>query len=342
MKHYHYNKKNEDGDEVSTRRYRECREEAGISLESAASELQVSAFSLLSFEEGLAEPNALVLRRMALLYGCTGDWLLGVETSTFADQEQRLEIVMSEKEDLTEETGSSVSDSREDAGFVDGTQSVVPKHQGGLAKGLKLLLPKRRYVAVVCLAVGFFLAFLLQGALQRRIAPEGQAVNSSVVFERVIARNEMVAASQRYQIIEKAEDQNQLELLTWKFDLPFTTHSYWYRFVGTLKAGVDLSKARFSESTDRSVTVTLPKPTLISNTPDLEESGVLEEHNNILNPIHVEDVDAFRKQCMEKAESGAREGELFADAKTNVEQNIRDLFASVMGDDFEVNFIWEE
>lgn len=70
---------------MSTRRYRECREEAGISLESAASELQVSAFSLLSFEEGRAEPNALVLRRMALLYGCPGDWLLGVETSAFAD-----------------------------------------------------------------------------------------------------------------------------------------------------------------------------------------------------------------------------------------------------------------
>ncbi len=55
-----------------------CRERAGLSLCEAAERLHVPTRAIARFEEGKAEPNALMLRRMALAYRCTCDQLLGI------------------------------------------------------------------------------------------------------------------------------------------------------------------------------------------------------------------------------------------------------------------------
>ena len=53
---------------------------------------------------------------------------------------------------------------------------------------------------------------------------EGQA---TVVFERIVSRNELVSASQNYFFVEKAEDRSRLFDLV---DIPFTEISFWYRY----------------------------------------------------------------------------------------------------------------
>lgn len=72
----------------------------------------------------------------------------------------------------------------------------------------------------------------------------------------------------------------------------------------------------------------------------MDASGVLEEHNNILNPIHVKDVDAFQQQCMEKSESETVDNGLYDETKTNVEANIRGMFQSALGADQAIAFEW--
>ena len=140
--------------------------------------------------------------------------------------------------------------------------------------------------------------------------PTVQTLSPSVVFTRVREEGELVSASQDYSIVDKVTNSNRdfLDL----FDVPFTEKSFWYRYNGTIKAGVDLATAELEqdESDPSLLHVTLDQPHIISNTPDMDKSGVLEENNNIFNPISVEDSDAFRRQCVERSEEEAIGGGL--------------------------------
>ena len=154
------------------------------------------------------------------------------------------------------------------------------------------------------------------------------AINMSVIMGRIVDRNEMVAASQDYTIVEKAGDQNKLFDL---IEIPFTQNSFWYRYSGTIEATVDLSGAVWEERSGNTLAVTLPEPVL-QNIPNMDVSGVLEERNNILNPIHVEDVDAFQRDCIAKSNQQAEEGGLKEQAKTNVQGNLQAMFDVACGE----------
>ena len=125
-----------------------------------------------------------------------------------------------------------------------------------------------------------------------------------------------------------------------RIHVPFTENSFWYRYVGTIKAGVNLADANFSKKDDGTIVASLPAPYIISNTPDKDASGVLEENNNILNPIHIEDIDAFMKQCVEKSESESVSNGLYDEAKKNIEKNIEGMFQAALGPDTKVTFEW--
>lgn len=165
-----------------------------------------------------------------------------------------------------------------------------------------------------------------------------QSPEASVVFDRITQQDTMITASQRYQIVDKVSDENEI---LGSIKVPFTENSFWYRFVGTIQAGVDLDEAAF-DSDGKNITVTLPLPYIISNTPDREKMGVLEEHNNILNPIHVEDIDAFQKKCIEMSQEEAKEGGLLEEARVNAEKNITGMFVAALGDECTVSFNWQE
>lgn len=160
---------------------------------------------------------------------------------------------------------------------------------------------------------------------------------TTVVFERIEKMNEMVSASQQYCIVDKATDKNTLFNL---IDIPFSENSFWYRYEGTLKAGVNFNEATFDQ-VDSTIIVTLKQPYIISNTPNMEKSGVLEENNNIFNPIHVKDVDDFQSKCIAKSEEDALSGGLFAEAQANAEENLRNIFGAALGDEYTVTFVWE-
>lgn len=157
------------------------------------------------------------------------------------------------------------------------------------------------------------------------------------VFERIVSQNEMVSVSQDYSIVEVVEDTN--EILG--FSIPGTKNSFWFRYVGTLKAGANLETAKMTVS-GRTITISLRQPYIISNTPDSEETGVLEERNNILNPIHVEDVDAFMAECRERSQAEAIEGGLLDRAREGVEENLRTMFFAALGDAYDIRFVWED
>lgn len=164
-------------------------------------------------------------------------------------------------------------------------------------------------------------------------------LSPTVVFERIKSQNEMVSASQNYTIVDKVSDSKRF--FDW-FDIPFTQNSFWYRYVGTIKAGVNLETSEIV-SKKNELTVTLDKPYVISNTPDMKKSGALEENNNIINPIEVNDVTAFEEQCKERSETEAiKDGKLLEEAQTNAEENIKGMFSAAFGDEYEIKFNYRE
>lgn len=169
--------------------------------------------------------------------------------------------------------------------------------------------------------------------------PDGEKqLSTSVVFSRIMNQNELVSVSQDYSIVDKASNTSTFFDL---FDLPFTENSFWYRYTGTIKAGVNLKDAGFSQE-GAVIKVALDQPYIISNTPDMDKSGVLEERDNIFNPIHIEDVDEFQRLCIEMSQAEVVDNGLMDEARKNAEQDIRDMFNAAFGEEYTVEFEWRD
>ena len=65
-----------------------------------------------------------------------------------------------------------------------------------------------------------------------------RTVTASVVFDRIIAQDELVCASQQYNITDKATNKTTIFDIC---DIPFLENSFWYRYVGIIKVGVYLT-----------------------------------------------------------------------------------------------------
>lgn len=205
--------------------------------------------------------------------------------------------------------------------------------------GLKLLKSKV-FIGLICLVIGGAGVLAIQNLSPKNTSDGPKIVEASTIFERIQAQNEMVGASQRYNITEKASNDNTIDTFLGRIHVPFTENSFWYRYVGTIKAGINLKDASFSKKDDGTIVASLPAPYIISNTPDMNKSQVLEENNNILNPIHVEDLDAFMRQCVEKSQSESVNNGLYDETKENIEKNIEGMFQAALGPDTKVTFEW--
>lgn len=200
----------------------------------------------------------------------------------------------------------------------------------GTAKSLK--------IGGICVAVGLVLGIAGTLFASNYNPPDSIGASASAVFGRIVEQNELVSVSQDYSIVDKQGDSASFFGL---FDIPFTDNSFWYRYEGTLKAGVNLETATI-ETNDNVLTITLDPAYVISNTPDMEKSGVLEERNNVLNPIQVGDVDAFQRWCVEQSEAQAVEGGFLDEAQSEAENQLRQLFYAALGEDVTVDFAWRE
>ncbi|HBO62161.1 DUF4230 domain-containing protein [Olsenella sp. An188] len=193
-------------------------------------------------------------------------------------------------------------------------------------------------VGGICAVVGLVLGIVGTLFISNYNPSDNIGASASAVFGRIVEQNELVSVSQDYSIVDKQGDSASFFGL---FDIPFTDNSFWYRYEGTLKAGVNLETAGI-EARDNNLTITLDPAYIISNTPDMESSGVLEERNNVLNPIEVGDVDAFQRWCVEQSEAQAVEGGLLDEAQAEAENQIRQLFYAALGEDVTVSFVWRE
>lgn len=209
---------------------------------------------------------------------------------------------------------------------------------GDLKKRTKKLLEKLVFL-IIGLVVGVALGVGGHAFFASYNPPdEKNGLSPAIVFDRYVEQSELVSVSQSYCIVDKYSD---IDTFFELFDLPWTKNSIWYRYAGIIKAGVDLETADIT-SNEALIHVTLDQPYIISNTPDMDISGVLEENNNVLNPIHVEDVDEIHRECIRVSEENAVEGGLLEEAKKDAEADIARMFKAALGDEYEIEFEWRD
>lgn len=193
------------------------------------------------------------------------------------------------------------------------------------------------------LACGAVIYYIFALTSKEVVTSDVETLSPTVVFSRVQDQGELVSASQDYTYVDKVTDSNR-DLFN-QFDVPFTENSFWYRYSGTLKAGVNLKTAAIEQDSEDStvLNITLDQPYIVSNTPNMDLSGVLEENNNLINPISIQESDAFQKECIERSEQEAMNGGLLEEARTNAEKQITNLYNAAFDEGkYTINFIYRD
>ncbi len=228
---------------------------------------------------------------------------------------------------------------------LDEEDADSPKPSGNRPRrhiGWRAFLGKAKLVTIglvvgaVLGVVGAF--YYLHGEEEQPVVMENP-LSADVVFGRVQQQSELVTVSWDYTLVEKYSSSNRdfFDL----FDVPGTTSSYWYQYVGCIKAGVNLETATCTTE-GNVITIELDEPYYISNDPDYEHSGVLEgtESESIFNQITVDKQDEFRRLCEEKSQEVADENGLLEEARSNAEEDLTNLFYAALGEDYTVEFVW--
>ena len=166
--------------------------------------------------------------------------------------------------------------------------------------------------------------------------------NPTVIFERAKEADKMISVEMPYCVVERMTKKSRFFNL---FDIPFSESGYWMKFVGTIEAGVDMSKATMDpvNEGDKTLTIHLPEPETFGNDADLKESGPLEgtEHESVINQLSTADTIAFEAECKAKGKEEAMSQGLIDDAKESTEKNLRSVFYSAYGDKYTVNVVWD-
>ena len=103
----------------------------------------------------------------------------------------------------------------------------------------------------------------------------------------------------------------------WK--IPFTEKSFIVQYDGTVKAGIkDLTKTQVSQKGET----------------------IIDESNNIFNPITVEDLNKAQKNLKEEMYQRALEKGILDMAKSNAEEVLKGMLSGANGD-YDIKFEWQ-
>ena len=139
---------------------------------------------------------------------------------------------------------------------------------------------------------------------------------------------------------------NYTDILTYKDSLtlmdmkiPFTDKSYIIKYNGYIKAGVDLSKAVVKDIKETSVELDVPVATITDSVLDEKSMAILDQKNNIFNPLDLGDYQDTLKKELNARELKAKKDGLLERAQDNADKILRKLLQGLGFKDIKINFI---
>lgn len=119
-------------------------------------------------------------------------------------------------------------------------------------------------------------------------------ITASLVCDRLKTLQELVTTEYIYTNSGKYENQNQATIIGKDFSIPFTSKRFIVAYDGRIKVGTDLSRAEASvNEATRTITITLPSSEITSHETFEDTLVVLDETNNVFNPISISDYNEF-------------------------------------------------
>lgn len=139
---------------------------------------------------------------------------------------------------------------------------------------------------------------------------------------------------------------NYTDILTYKDSLtlmdmkiPFTDKSYIIKYNGYIKAGVDLSKAVVKDIKETSVELDMPVATITDSVLDEKSMVILDQKNNIFNPLDLGDYQDTLKKELNARELKAKKDGLLERAQDNADKILRKLLQGLGFKDIKINYI---
>ena len=139
---------------------------------------------------------------------------------------------------------------------------------------------------------------------------------------------------------------NYTDILTYKDSLtlmdmkiPFTDKSYIIKYNGYIKAGIDLSKAVVKDVSDTKVELEVPKATITDSVLDEKSMVILDQKNNIFNPLDLGDYQETLKKELNARELKAKKDGILERAQANADKLLRKLLEGLGFKDIKINYI---
>ena len=139
---------------------------------------------------------------------------------------------------------------------------------------------------------------------------------------------------------------NYTDILTYKDSLtlmdmkiPFTDKSYIIKYNGYIKAGVDLSKAVVKDIKETSIELDVPVATITDSVLDEKSMVILDQKNNIFNPLDLGDYQDTLKKELNARELKAKKDGLLERAQDNADKILRKLLQGLGFKDMKINYI---
>ena len=139
---------------------------------------------------------------------------------------------------------------------------------------------------------------------------------------------------------------NYTDILTYKDSLtlmdmkiPFTDKSYIIKYNGYIKAGIDLSKAVVKDVSDTKVELEVPKATITDSVLDEKSMVILDQKNNIFNPLDLGDYQETLKKELKARELKAKKDGILERAQDNADKILRKMLQSLGYKDISISYI---
>lgn len=168
-----------------------------------------------------------------------------------------------------------------------------------------------------------------------RLIQEGKPeITNSTVSDQLNTLQELVTSEYIYTNAGKYENQNQIHIIGQGINIPFTGKRFIVAYDGRIKVGVDLSKSKINvDESARTVTVILPESEIVSHETFEDTLVVLDETNNVFNPISIENYTEFVSGQKAGMEQKAIDRGVLTSASQEAKTIVRSFLALLPGMD---------
>ena len=187
-------------------------------------------------------------------------------------------------------------------------------------------------IKYICLAILLCAAIGAAGFLGGRYAAENSEKApelSAVVLESRLAEiSELATMTYGYTNMAQFENSNDF----YGVKVPFTTKKFILTYDGTIKAGIDLSRAQV-EVSGGAVRIMLPKAQVLSHEIEEDSVEIFDEKASIFNPFTVEDFTAFQAEQKAIVEEKAVSRGLLEEAGQKARSSVQLMVGELLPED---------